>query len=954
MSPQAFPIVLLFWLLGASAVEAHSPSLQLISEEEWGFTLEFTLPPFDIETHQINDQPCHQIYLPSLAKTFEPGLPELPVQGALVQVPPSGKIITKIVEQQSDILTNIQLCSVPNLEVSEAGRIAPQYFENEAVYQNLDFWPANLIEIGPRNVLRDIPVSRLRIFPFQWNPLTQELRYFNQIRIQVQFEQPISSPSVRARSNETSAAYETVLQNLIFNYQGAARASSSPSIVSTRVKREPSESAQEHSTTRTIKQNDRLRIEILEEGIYRLSYEQLAEAGLQPQFLRPDRLRLFNRGEEVAIKVVSQEPAQLNPNDYIEFYAQGLNTTFTDTNVYWLQWRKKGSGNRIAQIDGQVTGQGEKIQAFYEILHREEDKKVWVDTPGAPARDYWFWDRITAPDTEEYTFNIFSPSSEFTDAIIRVEFQDYSYFTHHTLLKLNNTLIKDEYWQDQLIYLPEISVSSELFQEGNNTLTIRMPGDTEDSRDSVYLNWFEVEYWREFDAVEDNLVFTVAGNDRIQEIQINQLTQADIAIYDITHPNHVAEIVNFTVEGNDKNYQAIFEKLASEHKTYYILTEPQIKSPFKLVPWKSTQLKSRKNAADYLLITAQEFLPVVEPLTERRRQQGLRVKSVSVEDIYNEFNEGVFDPTAIKKFLKFAYENWSRPAPTYVFLVGEAHLNYKGSGKKINKVPARLSAASWDDTLIADDSWYVSVDGEDDVLPDMFIGRIPGNNSEQIAELIDKIIRFETATKENSRRVLLVADSDSDFEDLNETLADSLPAGFDADKIYLRSYLEDTNASDRDEKIAEATQDIISSMNKGVMISNYIGHGLMDRWSGSKGLFKPENVQGLNNENKWLFAMMLSCINGYFVDPNKYSLAEEFLLARGGAVGALAPSKVSYLGEDTLLATEVFSVIFEEQQRNLGLITTQAKIAAYERGASADLIKKFTLFGDPALNLTKW
>ena len=99
---------------------------------------------------------------------------------------------------------------------------------------------------------------------------------------------------------------------------------------------------------------------------------------------------------------------------------------------------------------------------------------------------------------------------------------------------------------------------------------------------------------------------------------------------------------------------------------------------------------------------------------------------------------------------------------------------------------------------------------------------------------------------------------------------------------------------------------------------------------------------------------MLTCINGYFVDRNKYSFAEEFLLARGGAIGAFAPSNVSYTWEDQILADAIFSNIFEQGNRTLGVITTQAKITAYEQGASQNVLQMFTLFGDPAVSLKEW
>lgn len=360
----------------------------------------------------------------------------------------------------------------------------------------------------------------------------------------------------------------------------------------------------------------------------------------------------------------------------------------------------------------------------------------------------------------------------------------------------------------------------------------------------------------------------------------------------------------------------------------------KINTPKNITLWQSPQLKSPNNGADYILITAKEFLPAVEPLSNLRRQQGLRVKTVSVEDIYNEFNYGLSDSAAIKEFLAYAYENWAKPAPTYVFLVGDAKINLEDS-----KVPTHFYTSA-ENIIIPDDNWYVNVAGNDN-LPDMFIGRIPGNSSKMVSQIINKIIDFENSTNEAPNKVLLVADNETQFHDFNERLFKILPAEYEADKVYL-----EPNAD-----ASQANQEIIASINNGVMISNYIGHGTIDKWSIDKGLFKSSDIEKLNNEQQLIFALMLTCINGYFVSSYAYSLAEEMIIAKTGAIGVFAASNLTYLWENAILANYIFDSVFKQGNRRLGLITTQAKIKAYELGASAEVLRMFTFFGDPYIKL---
>jgi len=504
-------------------------------------------------------------------------------------------------------------------------------------------------------------------------------------------------------------------------------------------------------------------------------------------------------------------------------------------------------------------------------------------------------------------------------------------------------MIGDDYWDGEIEYIQQMAVSPELLTEGNNTLTIELPGDTGASVDVIYYNWIEIDYLRYFEAVQDKLKFNISGDGRFQ-IEIKKMSKPDIMIYDITDPDEVKELVNFSIESEGADYKAIFEDKVSGYKTYYVLTDSQIRQPDNIELYKPAKLKKFGNKADYIIVTDRDFLPSVEPLIQFRKNQGLHAIAISMEDIYNEFNYGLVDPGAIKEFLKYAYENWQAPAPTYVLLIGDANIDYRdylGTGKE-DKVPAHLSVTP-EIGLTPDDNWYVCIEGEDNI-PDMLIGRIPVSSKEMAEDLVNKVIGYEESADYKPQSVLLVADNDDmAFEELNEDLISYLPSEFNADKVYLRLY----------EDVGDATQDITSSIDEGMMITNYVGHGSVTNWAGEE-MFSSSDIASLNNGDKLTFVITLNCLNGYFSQPFYYSLAEEFAAQDKGAIASFAPSGLGYTWEHEILDKEVFSIIFEEKNNILGYITTQSKIAAYASGVSEENLKTFTLFGDPALRLKDW
>ncbi len=91
----------------------------------------------------------------------------------------------------------------------------------------------------------------------------------------------------------------------------------------------------QHETQWDIAARKAIKILINEEGWYRVRQPELVAAGLNPR-VNPKKLQLFVDGQEQAIRVVGQDDRRFDFQDFIEFYATGLDTPFTDTRTYYL------------------------------------------------------------------------------------------------------------------------------------------------------------------------------------------------------------------------------------------------------------------------------------------------------------------------------------------------------------------------------------------------------------------------------------------------------------------------------------------------------------------------------------------------------------------------------------------------------------------------------------------
>jgi len=939
-------------------LEAFDEDIRVIETDDRGLTVEITAPALKVESMggegRQGDADYRRVRVQGWARSDRAGSPDLPSKSFLVQVPGTGKFEARVLENREERLQVGRVAPVPRQTLLQDGSIGETYQEDERIYGSAGLFPSALVSVGERTLCRGVSLARITVHPFRWSPATGEIWVSTQLRLRLEFEEPLAhglseagsaavrSPRAAAGNLSGEGAFQRLLQSMVLGYRGpgALAPGGADAAVST--------GASVACFGQDAEPFQFLRIEVREEGVYRLSYDDLASAGFFARNADPRSFRLHNLGQEMAMQVISPSAGgRFGPGDSLEFYGQGVDTPFTDTNVYYLS-AQRGDGKRVSQIDGLLTGMGTPVGSFRETIRVEENHTFWEGVPGAPEADAWFWERMTAPAGGNHTLVLPSPVADSEGAWVRVAFQGRSTAApspnHRTTVELNGTRIGEALWDGAVAHVQDALVPAGLVRDGANTLRIGLPGDTGAPVDIVYFNRVEVEYTRALEAVDDRLRFSLAGTGR-RKVSVGNLTGPDVRIYDVTDAWDVREVVNPTVEQDGEVYRAVFEVELDGTRSYLVQTHSRMAAPPGLSCRINPFLRNPKNAADYLLITPQEFVPVTLPLAWLRWTQGLRVRVVSVEDIYDTFSHGLADPRAIRDFLRCAYETWAPPVPAYVLLLGDANTDYRdftATGKK-SRVPVHLSVTSGLG-LTPDDNWYACVDG-DDVLPDLFLGRLPAASRQAAAEAVWKSFLYEALPPSFPAGALFAADDDSTaFETLNEGLVASLPQGFVLDRVYLRLY----------DQVARATEDILASLNQGRLMVTYTGHGAVTNWAGEL-LFQSSDVSRLAFTRPLPFVVTLNCLNGYFSHFSHYCLAEAFVAAPfKGAVACFSPSGLGYTWEHQILAQNLYSEIFEQGNPVLGQVTTRAKVAAHGQGVTEDLVRTFTLLGDPALRLKSW
>ncbi|MEZ4771143.1 MAG: C25 family cysteine peptidase [Caldilineales bacterium] len=678
---------------------------------------------------------------------------------------------------------------------------------------------------------------------------------------------------------------------------------------------------------------DAVKIVVEEPWLYRVTAAELAAAGFDLAGQDATQLALTVGGEPVAFSVEGSGDAQA-----LTFYGQPRASRYGIQNVYWLS-KAQGDAETVSVATADATPGAGAPDTTFRASQRVEASTHYLSQI-TDSDDHWLWESLFAPATYTVTFDL--PGYAGGDADLSISLwgnsEDRSDPDHSAVLRLNGETIGESTWDGKGWKTLTETVSADNLLPAGNELAIELPGDTEAVVDMVYINQVEVSYDRELAAAAgEQLAFTLPG---ATDATVSGSAGDDALLWDVTDPRMPVALTG-TVAGTDG--LRLRTAAGDALRTVVLAPLDALLSPAAVLPADGADLRDNPEGADYIAVAYPDFIPALQPLMDYRRSQGLRLTVASIDDVYDTFSHGAPDPAAIRDYMIYARDNWSGPAPRFLLLVGDATYDYQGflQDSTPNFVPTYLLSTHFVGET-ASDNWFVSLNEEND-LPDMAVGRIPAQTAQQVEDVVAKTLAYESDTTAGdwAGRALFVADNEQEgFQTIADNLAeDALPASYQIDKVYL-------GASEN------PTAQIVQSMDDGVGLVTYVGHGSMNVWGKDK-MFQISDTDALDN-TRLPFLVTMTCLVGYFHHPTATSMGEELLLnPKGGVVAALVPTSESLASDQTELATNVYGHLFSDAGTVGEAIMLGKRDLNLDRNLMQDLIETFTLLGDPALVLQK-
>ncbi len=962
----------LLLLVGQATAAAPPPGLHVVSASSHGLVLELNTPDY-----QLRPSPAGPAYQRLVAEGLEagataaPGQPLLPVRSVLVGIPADAEVSVRVLADESGpIRKGVRIEPMPSteLEIDPSYRADPEaalgltnpmdaYIGAKEVYTTTTpaiaqaaapFQPVVLGEIG---YLRDQRFVRLTIHPFDYSASAQTLSLHTRLRVALAFVPSAGDVPAPAPPSRPDPYFEATLRRAFVNYDQIRSWRALPAPAQQPANAQPLP----HLPSQVPPQ--RLRIQTDRDGLYTITYDDVAAAGANMGKINPRTFRLESGGVERALFVQGEEDGVFDPGDFILFYGQSAHSKYTRAAISWLSWGA-GPGARMPTRAADPAQGGETATEYRHRQHIEQNTIYLSAVPSVGEADHWYWDRYQVGgrnpiSTLTYTVPMTAPVTG-DMATLHVTVRGFTTWfeinpDHHIRFSINDTEVGEGFWDGQNMLDRTFTFPSDLLRPGPNTVKLFAPSDTGASNDVGYLNYFEIDFPRRLVAVDNQIVFGREAAGRMV-FQTEGFSANDLEVYDISDPARPVRLLGASIGGGALS----FSDDSAAAGVYLIQSQAKRLRPLGIAPDFVSQYRTSGNQADYLIISPADFLNATLPLAQYRQSQGLHVLIIDVQDLYDEFSDGEVTPEAIRAFLDYAYHHWQSPAPAYVLLVGDGTydpLNYKGAPHK-NYLPPLLINVDPFLKETASDNQLVTVSGPDN-LPDLFIGRFPANSAAEVTTMVNKTILYETTPwpgdwKQRNLFVSDNADTAGDFAQLSNQVADYLVPGVYNDlkqKIYLGVNYNSSVA---------ARTDIITAFNNGLFLSNYTGHGQVGHWA-SEFVFRAEDAATLVNGRKLPVHLSMTCLDGRFHEIASDAMAEALVRNPfGGAVAAWGATGLGVAHGHDYMHQGFYKALFQEGEQRLGALTVAGKLGLYTGdalGVFHDLIDTFGLIGDPALRL---
>lgn len=734
------------------------------------------------------------------------------------------------------------------------------------------------------------------------------------------------------------------------------------------------------------------KISTVEDGIHRVSFASLSSAGLNPNTLDPRNIRLYHRGQEVAIYVQGEEDGRFDVNDFIDFYGKRNDATLdqklfrdpahignvmynhhNDTTAYFLTVTPGTPGKRMTRRT-LPTGSEEAITEYQSQqmeVYAEQYNLGQIYFPGVRLSEYeegqgWMSAPITKNSPKNINFTGLGQIPSQGAAKLEIGLTGRSENPHVTAVRVGPTLgtvreVGRFEYQNFNVLNREIALLPGDFDPSGN-VTVQIASNGPESVDNISIAYLRITYPKRLqNGDRDSELFMVPAGESLIELENMLANYVAYEISDVDNP------IQIPVQ---KTGNTIMLKAGSAGGPANVWFENrmQVREVGGLQRVRFRDLLNQQ--ADYLIVSHRNLRrqssihpdPVRAYAQYRASNDGGRFDTltVNIDELYNQFSFGEKTPLAIFEFLRAYYP---KHQPEHLLLIGRS-LGMLSTVRQdrvtyfYRQDPQRFT---FQDLIppagypYADNNYVIGLDPNNPFLSGISIGRIPAKTPQEVTDYLEKAKEKDAlgVSEDWQKEIVHLSGGISSFE---LTRFFNFLNGFKniAEGPFLggnvKTYRKRSNST-------VELIDISADVNEGVSLITFFGHAAPTVIDIEIGL-ATDPAQGYNNRGKYPMILMNGCDAGNAF-ANVTTFGEDWILAPSkGAANFLAHANI---GVDIFLRrfSESFYVkAFADSSliyRSVGEVRKEAEKLFFERFGTSIInrshAEQLVMLGDPAMRI---
>jgi hypothetical protein len=748
-------------------------------------------------------------------------------------------------------------------------------------------------------------------------------------------------------------------------------------------------SASKYATTSRLATGKWVKIAIPEDGIYQITYTELAQMG----FHDPQSVRIYGAGGHAINEVLDgnapddlqQVPCKhfdnklcfygLGPVEYTLIYDSGTSksrftrvpNSYSQAGYYFITCNDGSQLKEVTNTTYGITGSNLRLSSL-DYLHYEQELVSASQSGKDMLGEIITNNTITLP----YSIHSLCPDSAIIVNPCIVSKNDSA----STLSALvndaeapftigNNTIPASG---SQYTYYNMASPSA-IFrpQNGagipkNGTLTfdISTPGKTKWARFDYYmLTYYHPNSIQRVPYGQLRMAFDNVSSADIIAIEA---TNTPVQMWSITNPQQPTNY-NLTTNGNYSGFTPLY----TINWAQFIAFNPneQLKS---IAGYENVENQNIHGlpTPDMIIVTCEELLSQAERIAQMHRDNdNMIVHVIDQQKIFNEFSSGTPDAMAIRLMCKMFYDR-NKNKFKYLLMFGAGTQdNRQIRGKRECTILTYESTASNDEnnSYVSDDFFGFMDDNSGQnpaaAMLRLRVGRIPCASIEEAKNDVDKLLNYVNNPDYGPWRnnMLLVADDNYvddqsmhpyQAEGIGNVINNELKVGLIKNKVFASQFPVDPVTS----YSVEGRKNLSLMLKMGQYFMTYVGHANPYALTKTLRLWTSSDAQTTSNPH--LPIITTACCDVARYDGSERGLMEiMFHKPDGGAIAMVAATRSAYAsGNDALNQAFVRNMFCFKNKGYMPTLGEAYMLCKQAFGTTAAYNKMmFSLLGDPAMKI---